>query len=202
MNTITKFRNDRKGMLRTLVVAAMLLITSNTQAQDGKPVRTQRAESYGNTLNLGLGVGYYRYFGQTTPFFNVNYEFNVARNFTLAPSIGIASYRSTNHYDWAGHHYYYHETVVPIALKGTYYFDELLGAGPDWDFYLGASVGFVYDKVTWDDGYYGSTTMAAGTSGLYLDGHIGAEYHFNKRVGMYLDLSSGISTLGLAIHHR
>jgi len=35
---------------------------------------------------------------------------------------------------------------------------------------------------------------------LFLNIHIGAEYHINKKVGVFLDLSSGVSTIGLAIH--
>lgn len=35
---------------------------------------------------------------------------------------------------------------------------------------------------------------------LYLDGHIGAEYHISQKIGIFLDLSSGVSTFGLAIH--
>jgi hypothetical protein len=35
---------------------------------------------------------------------------------------------------------------------------------------------------------------------LFLDLHLGAEYHLNNRVGLFLDLSTGVSTIGLAIH--
>ncbi|MCW3121640.1 MAG: hypothetical protein JWQ38_1132 [Flavipsychrobacter sp.] len=201
MNTINILRKTKMILAGMVLFAAFSL---NATAQDNTKIVVKKqhgGEQFGNTLNLGLGLGYYGYFGQTAPLFSVNYEINVARNFTLAPSVGIASFRSDRFYDYAGHHYYYHRTIVPIALKGTYYFDELLGAGPNWDFYLGASLGFVYSRTVWDDGYYGTYTAAGGTSRLYLDGHIGTEYHFNRKLGLFLDLSSGISTIGLAIHH-
>jgi hypothetical protein len=162
------------------------------------------SESFGNTLNLGVGIGYYGYIGHTLPVVHADYEFNVAKNFTLAPFVTVYSYR--NYYYWGNpnypyRNYYYRETVIPVGVKGCYYFDQLLHAGPKWDFYLGASLGFAFRRTIWESGYYGETTIVDhGTSGLYLDGHIGTEYHMNDRLGLYLDLSSGISTFGLAIH--
>jgi hypothetical protein len=32
--------------------------------------------------------------------------------------------------------YYYHETIIPIGVKGTYYFDQIFNANSDWDFYM------------------------------------------------------------------
>ncbi|MEQ8535603.1 MAG: hypothetical protein RIB86_27340, partial [Imperialibacter sp.] len=50
-------------------------------------------ESFGNTLNLGLGVGgysgYYGYIGHSLPVLSLNYEFDVAPNFTLAPFVSF-----------------------------------------------------------------------------------------------------------------
>jgi hypothetical protein len=162
------------------------------------------SESFGQTLNIGLGIGYYGYVGHTMPVVGINYEFDVARNFTLAPFATVYSYR--NYYYWGNpnypyRNYYYRQTVIPLGVKGSYYFDEILHAGPRWDFYLGASLGFAIRKTVWESGYYGETTVISrGSSGLYLDGHIGAEYHISDRLGMYLDLSSGQSMIGLACH--
>ncbi len=193
----------RTATVTTVFALLMLIATLPVMAQGEKPVhRGGSYEQYGNTLNLGLGIGYYGYLGQSVPFIFVNYEFQVARNFTIAPFIGYASYRSYDDYYFGGRYFYYHETVVPIGAKGTYYFDRLLGAGPVWDFYLAASVGFVYDRVVWDDGYYGDKNIAHSASPLYLDGHIGAEYHLGRWCGLFLDLSTGVSTVGLAIHSR
>jgi hypothetical protein len=161
-------------------------------------------ESFGNTLNLGVGIGYYGYInGRTAPVFHANYEFDVARNFTLAPFLTIYSYK--NYYYWGNpnypyREYYYRQTVIPIGVKGSYYFDELLNAGSRWDFYLGASLGFAIRKTTWENGYNGDRHISSGASGLYLDGHIGTEFHASDRLGLFLDLSSGISTFGIALH--
>jgi hypothetical protein len=160
-------------------------------------------EQHGRTLNAGLGFGYYGYRGYTSPALNVNYEFDVAKNFTLAPFISAYGYR--HDYYWGNPHYpyryyRYRETVVPIGVKGTYYFDDILHATDRWDFYLGASLGYSFRKVYWEDGYYGDREVYRSSSYLYLDGHIGTEFHATERLGIYLDLSTGMSTLGMAFH--
>lgn len=177
-----------------LTVIAILLSTMITAQNSG-------ASNYGRTLNLGVGIGYYGYIGYSIPVFHINYEIDVAKNFTLAPFITFYSYK--NDYYWGNknkpyRYYKYNETVVPIGVKGSYYFDEILRAGPKWDFYLAGSLGFVIRRTTWDSDYEGIKTIQQGTGPLYLDLHIGTEYHFNTKTGVFLDLSTGVSTLGLA----
>ena len=160
-------------------------------------------EKYGNTLNLAVGLGYYGYVGHSMPVVHADFEFDVAKNFTLAPFITYYSYQ--NNYYWGNpkypyKNYYYRQTVIPIGAKGSYYFDQILGASAKWDFYLGASLGFAFRQTTWENGYYGETSVNRGSSGLYLDAHIGTEYHINDKAGLFLDLSSGISTFGLGLH--
>ncbi|ASS49688.1 MAG: hypothetical protein A3D31_08910 [Candidatus Fluviicola riflensis] len=160
-------------------------------------------EKYGSTLNVGVGIGYYGYVGYSIPVAHANWEFDVARNFTLAPFITALSYE--NYYYWGDdanefRYYAYRRNIIPVGVKGSYYFDQLLGAGSKWDFYLAASLGCAFRSTTWEDGYGGELTVSNGATGVYLDGHIGAEYHFNERLGLLLDLSSGISTICLAVH--
>lgn len=167
----------------------------------------QTSEKHGKTLNLGLGAGgysgYYGYIGRTLPVFHLNYEFDATKNFTIAPFITFYTY--TNSYYWGDknnqHRYYsYRETVVPVGVKGTYYFDKLLGAGPRWDFYLAGSLGFAVVNSRWESGYEGDKKYYHSGNRLFLDAHIGAEYHINKRTGLFLDLSNGVSTIGIALH--
>jgi hypothetical protein len=166
---------------------------------------TSSGEKYGSTLNIGIGLGgfygygYFGYVAHSMPVLHADYEFDVARNFTLAPFISFYSYRN-GYYDNSNNRYYYHETVIPVGVKGTYYFDELFRAGPKWDFYAAGSLGFAIAHSYWDNGYTGNRNVYHGASPLFLDIHIGAEYHFNNRLGAFLDLSSGVSTIGLAIH--
>ena len=151
------------------------------------------SERHGNTLNLGLGAGgysgYYGYQGNSLPVFNINYEFDVANNFTLAPFASFVTY----------HQNYYRETIIPMGGKGTYYFDQILGANKDWDFYLAGSLGFTIVNTSWDNGYYQDNNFHT-VNPLFLDLHIGAEYHLSRKIGLFLDLSTGVSTIGLAFH--
>ena len=188
-----------------ILTSAFVLMTifTSVQAQEDKTGSSTGTDSYGNTLNIGLGIGYYGYIGQTLPVVHANFEFNVARNFTLAPFITVYTYRKN--YYWGNpnnpyKYYYYRQTVIPLGVKGTYYFDQFLHANSKWDFYLAASLGLAIRKTVWESGYNGETNIEHSSNGLYLDGHIGTEYHINNKIGLYLDLSSGISTFGLAVH--
>ncbi len=168
----------------------LTLIGTNLSAQQ----HVRYSEEHGNTLNLGLGLGYsnyYGYYGRSLPVFNINYEFGVANNFTLAPFATFVTYHNDK--------YYYRETIIPLGVKGTYYLDNALGAGADWDFYLAGSLGFSIIKTTWDDGYYRDSNYHT-IDPLFLDLHVGAEYHLSRKVGLFLDLSTGVSTVGLAFH--
>jgi len=190
-------RKPLKVMMTTLIFAMLSL--TQVQAQNKSTNKTNRgSEAYGRTLNLGVGIGYYGYLSRSAPFLTLNYEFDVARQFALAPFIGIMAYRSNAY----GNRYYYRENIIPIGVKGTYYFDRILEAGSDWDFYLAGSLGFVTVTRTWDDGYNGDRDIDRRASPLYLDLHIGAEYHISRRAGLFLDLSTGVSTFGLAIHGK
>lgn len=176
------------------ILAAFTAQVQNLSAQNS---------SYGNTLNIGLGIGYYGYIGSSTPVVHANYEFNVAKNFTLAPFITYFSYRRYNYWgnpNYPYKNYYYRQTVMPIGLKGTYYFDDLVNAGSKWDFYLAGSLGVAIRKTVWESGYYGDTRVSNGSGPLYFDFHIGTEYHLSSKAGLFLDLSSGISTVGLSLH--
>jgi hypothetical protein len=173
----------------TIAITLLLMISvSNISAQD-----RHFSESHGSTLNLGLGVGgyssYYGSIGHTLPILNVNYEFDVARNFTLAPFLTFYTYRNDDAH--------YRESIIPVGVKGSYYLYKAFQAGSDWDFYLAGSIGFAIRNSTWDDGYSGDTYYKD-VSPLFLDLHLGAEYHLSSKVGLFLDLSTGVSTLGLS----
>ncbi len=174
------------------------LIGNNLMAQE-----TESKNFYGRTLNLAAGVGYYRYVSYPVKAASVNYEFQIHKNLTAAPFIAVYAYEST--YYW-GNAYYpasiykYSETVVPMGIKISYYFDDLVRAGTKWDFYSAGSLGFVYRRTVWEPAYNGKNQIDPGMGPLYLDLHIGAEYHINKFTGVVLDLSTGVSSVALAIH--
>lgn len=187
--------------MKKAIFSLLLLFTAFTFAASAQ--NTTMAEKYGKTLNLGLGIGYYGYAGGLMPVFHADYELDVARNFTLAPFINFYSY--SNSYYWGNKnypygYYYNHVTVVPIGVKGAYYFDQLIKANTRWDFYAAGSVGFAIVNSRWDNGYYGDKNYYRRANPLFVDIHAGAEYHLAKRLGVFLDISTGVSTVGLAIH--
>jgi hypothetical protein len=191
--------------MKKVIIASLfffLVFSFNISAQNVASV-----ENNGKTLNLGLGVGgysgYYGYVGHSVPVFHINYEFDVANNFTLAPFLSFYTYKNSYYWgsrDYNYQYYYYHETVIPIGVKGTFYFDQLLNASPKWDFYLAGSLGFAITFSSWDNNYHGDRNYYHNASPLFLDLHIGTEYHVNNRLGLFFDLSTSVSTIGIAIH--
>lgn len=179
-------------MKKVTLIIGLFLVCLGTGLTAQNHYKTE--ERFGGTLNLGLGIGgyagYYGYIGHTLPVLNVNYEFGVARNFTIAPFLTLYSYADEN----------YREYVTPIGVKGTLYLDQLLQAGSRWDFYTGGSLGFALVSTTWNANYSGSRNYYTSANPLYLDFHLGTEYHFTNHIGGFLDLSTGVSTIGIAIH--
>jgi hypothetical protein len=180
-----------------LFVLFFFFIIQSAKAQD----------KYGSTLNLGVGTGgaygYYKYVGQSFPFIHIDYEFDAHKNLTIAPSLNLYSFSNT--YYWGSKNdpykdYIYRERAVQIAAKVSYYLDDLLKAGSKWDFYGAGSLGFTFVKGTWENGYQGNKGIYSRSSPLYLDIHVGAEYHVNQKIGLFIDLSTGVNTIGLAIH--
>lgn len=163
------------------------------------------ASEFGNTLNIGLGFGYGNYAG--IPIM-LNYEFDVANNFTLAPFIGFGT-RSYDSRYWSYYDnnlkknvyvdYKYRSTYIPIGLKGTFYFDELLGLIDPLDIYAGASIGFTYWYYSSAYDGFNEEEFSSGTSALWIALHLGVEYHFNSQFGAFVDVSNGMSTIGLSI---
>jgi hypothetical protein len=194
-------------MYKTLLNLLILLALSNhIFAQKDTKIA---GEKFGDALNLGVGIGYSGNRGNTGAALMVNYEFDVAPYFTLAPFVGFYTYSNTFYWgnkNYPYRDYTYKETSIPLGVKGAYYFDKILNAGPKWDFYLGASLGFVIRTVSWENGYYGdkygyyNNRGFRGSSPLYLNLHVGTEVHLSQKLGLFLDLSTGMSALGLAIH--
>ncbi|WP_317898090.1 hypothetical protein [Aurantibacillus circumpalustris] len=183
-------------------VLFIILIGTKVAAQDAIEEKTY-PEKFGNTLNLGIGIGYYGYINQNTPVLHADFEFDVIKNLTVAPSISFYTYE--NYYYWGGpknayRDYRYRQTVIPVGVKVTYYFDELLKASNRWDFYAAGSAGVAIRSTVWESGYYGDTKINHSNSNVYADIHIGAEFHMTKKLGLFLDLSTGVSTFGLAVH--
>ena len=154
---------------------------------------------YGHTWNIGVGPGYFGRSFLRSPYLTVNYEFDVANNFTIAPFIGFSSFRS-NPLPWSNGYYRYRGTIVPVGAKASYYFDDVLELPANWDIYAAASLGAIYVNKRWEEGYTGRTGDIPGVNPVYVDLHIGAEYHVNDATGIFVDLSGNVSTIGVALH--
>ena len=89
-----------------------MLTATNVSAQE-----ISSDEKFGNTLNLGVGAGYYGYVGHSMPVLHADYEIQAARNFTLAPFITVFSYQNYNYWgdpNYPYRKYSYRETVIPL----------------------------------------------------------------------------------------
>ncbi len=193
----------RIAALAVLVGWSAVAYSQDVTRENRRHQHYNNGEQFGNTLNAGVGLVYFGYVGQTVPALHLNYEFDVARGFTLAPFLTYFAYRDDRYVvgpnDLLYRNYYRH-SVMPLGVKGTYYFDRLLNLNPNWDIYAGASLGAAIQKRVWVEGYYGDRVVERATTGLYLDGHLGTEYHISNNIGLTLDLSTGISTIGIAAH--
>jgi len=191
--------------MKTKLISAMLFLTLSVTMIKAQNSWTSGPypEKFGSTLNLGIGIGYYGYINSNTPVLHADFEFDVARNLTVAPSISFYTYQ--NYYYWGNKNkvyrdYSYRQTVIPVGVKVSYYFDELLKASAKWDFYAAGSAGVAIRNTVWESGYEGDVVLNNSSSNLYVDVHAGAEFHMTNKLGLFLDLSTGVSTFGLAIH--
>jgi hypothetical protein len=187
------------SQLVTTVAVAATIATVPEQASAQTVNTIPGYSEYGHTWNIGVGPGYFGRSFLRSPYITANYEFDVARNFTLAPFVGFSTYRS-NPQPWGGGMFRYRGTIAPIGVKATYYFDDVLELPADWDLYAAASLGAVYINKKWDEGYTGRTGEIAGVDPVYVDLHIGAEYHINDATGIFVDLSGNVSSIGVALH--
>jgi hypothetical protein len=156
-------------------------------------------EPFGRTCNFGAGPGYFGTVVLPAPYFTLNYEYEIAGHLTIAPFLGLASYRSGPH-PYAGKNYYYRATIMPMGLKATYYLDRLVRLPCRWDLYVAASVGYLYSRKSWDLGYPGSVGTIAGATQTYLLAHLGLEYHLNRNTGLFADFSNGATVGGISFH--
>lgn len=161
--------------------------------------------AYAQTLNISAGAGYYRYVGYSVPVVHANYELPVDQLLTIAPF--AAFYRYETDYFWGDEthtprYYHYSEKVLPLGVKVTGYFDEMLHAGKRWDFYAAGSLGMIIRKTSWAADYEGARKINPGTGGMFLDFHLGTEFHCTRMLGIQLDCAAGETTLGLAFHFK
>lgn len=156
-----------------LVILLTVLIASANAQNEPEP------EKFGKVLNLGLNLPNGKYLLMPT----INYEFDIAKNITLAPVVEVYSVR-----DRLFHSENESGAAFVFAAKGCYYFDQLFHAGPKWDFYAGVSAGFAYESVT--DKEDNSTEQSI--KRVNPKAHVGAQLNIKPNMGLFLDISRRI----------
>jgi hypothetical protein len=193
--------------MKKLIIVSLFFLMGLSSTISAQEVTS--SVNHGNTLNIGSGVGgyggYYGYVSHAMPVLSLNYENSIAKNFTLAPFISFYTYSNSKNWGVAcDQEYYpfknysYHETVIPVGVKGKFYFNTLLNTGSRWDLYVAGSVGIAIVNAKWESGYMGPRNYFHSTNPLFLDAHIGTEYHVSPKFGAFLDISTGVATFGLA----
>jgi|TARA_R110000737_G_scaffold21837_2_gene40378 hypothetical protein len=175
-------------MKKLILLLSLVFLTTELVAQ----------EKYGKTLNFGGGLSYSRYAPLPIPALNLNYEFDIAPNTTLGPYLSILHHNDYG-YNYLGKKYKYSNTIVPVGVKSYYYFDGLFNWDKRFDVYAGLAVGFNIAFGRWENGYNGPVYNPT-YNPFYAQLHAGGEYHFKDNLGVYVDLSTGLSTVGLAFH--
>lgn len=188
-------------------LTAILLFLLGIISLDNKAQQPTASEKYGKTLSLGLGIGgysgFYRYANHPITVLHLNYNLDVVQNFTAGVFANFSTYTKT--YYWGDQnnsfqYYHYRETIIPLGIKAVYYFDQILRANPKWDFYLGGSCGYVLSNSNWDNGYAGDKNHFHSAAPIFLAFDIGSVYHINEELGIFLNVSNTVSTLGITIH--
>ncbi|MCF6352042.1 MAG: hypothetical protein L3J06_03430 [Cyclobacteriaceae bacterium] len=167
-------------MKKVLIISSLftLLFTVNSFAQFNPAANDSKM------LSVGLGVS-----GWGIPIYG-RYEFSVADNITVG---GVLSYQSKR-YGIPG--FDYRLSYFGIAARGSYHFNELLGADDKWDFYAGATLGYYFSSFS-GDAFAGSNNL--GDGGLGVGVHIGARYFINEKIALNAEFGGGSAVSGATI---
>lgn len=182
-----------KLSLVAIMLHIMLLSGINSNGQE------KVHEPFGRTFNMGMGPSYYSSKILPSPFYSINYEYDIFNNITIAPFVGFASFRSEPSII-ASRYYYYRATILPFGIKTTYYLDNLLKIPCRWDVYIACSLGYTYINKKWDYGYPGINDKIPGIREEYLQAGIGIEYHISRNTGFFIDVSTNAATAGISLH--
>jgi hypothetical protein len=138
----------------------------------------------GKQLNAGLGFSSWG-----VPVY-VGLDFGVHESITIGPKISFRSYSD----NFGGTRY--KNTLTVISFNGNYHFNKLFNLDPSWDIYAGASLGYYIWNNEAD--YFG-----AESSGVRLEGQIGARYFFTDNFGINLEFGGGyVSGGGFGITYK
>ena len=137
----------------------------------------QQYSSNKTLLNLGVGLS-----GWGIPVYG-GLDLKVTNDVTIGGEVSFRSYDE----NWNG--FSYHHSITGIVGNVNYHFGKWLDVPSSFDFYTGLNLGF----YVWSnpDGYTGNHS-----SGLGIGAQLGGRYYFSNKVGVNLELGSGIINLG------
>ena len=160
-------------------------------------------EQFGSTLNLGPILNYGLNSNANLLYFHVEYEIDLVKNLTIAPFVNFSNITRNNYFNELNSPNkinYYSQPIMPVGIKFTYYLDPIVNLHPKWDLFMGGSTGFAIRKIAnKTSGLNSNQSINNGSSGLMFNLHLGTEYHFSKRGGVFLDVSRRTFSLGLAV---
>ncbi|MEH0154293.1 hypothetical protein V6R21_09110 [Limibacter armeniacum] len=158
----------KKTFLFSVLMGMMVLFSTTSVFAGDKDIKGGGSPGAG-FLNVGLGVGYYG----DIPLF-ADYEFGITKDVTIGPAIGFG----------------FGANWLSLGAKGRFYFDDFVNLNGKFDLYAGGTLGLIPVVNNHSDHYE--------SGGLFLALNVGGRYHFTNRLGGFLDLSTGASSIGLS----
>lgn len=170
-----------KKLVSSLFIVALLACgTAHAQYQKGDKL-----------LNLGIGLN--GYYGGGLPI-GASFEYGITDQISVGAQVDF--------YTWGynfGSGYNYRYTFIPIALRGSYHFNELLNLNTDKvDLYGGVQLGYYISSYSDNSGYSGVYNNGYGNKALF-GVHLGGKYYFKPKLGAFAELGYGVSTLKLGV---
>ncbi|WP_139263135.1 hypothetical protein [Flammeovirga pacifica] len=171
--------NTKINYLASFFTCLMLAISTFSFAQENKKSGGGGASYLGpGNLNVGLST-YWSY--SSSLGVQLDYEFNLARDFTVGPSLSYAGYSDS----------WYNYSVFGLGARFRWYADRVLNiTHPKWDVFANGDIGF----SIWSHKYTGPGTdpkSQSSTSPLWIGLGIGGKFHFNDKIGLQLIIGSG-----------
>ncbi len=126
----------------------------------------------GKQLNAGVGFSAWG-----VPIY-AGLDFGVHESVTIGPKASFRTYSQTG----------FSQNLITIGFNGNYHFNQLLELPDQWDLYAGLTLGY----YIWSNSEFAS----ARSSGIGLDGQIGARYFFSDNFGLNLEFGGGTASGG------
>ncbi len=204
-----------------LLLAALLIVLSNINAQDNKKKNSSPAQQGDKCFNenthiinagIGFGGGNYYNFGKhgaysyrVSPAFSLSYEQCLPKKagpgfIGLGAYLGFqsATYRYNDVYYNSSKYYYQHNwSNVFIAARAAYHLDALNSKNAE--LYFGAVLGVRIQSYSYetnnldpDNRYYALNNRGVHPGGSLF---IGGRYYFTNNIGLFAEIGYGISYL-------